>query len=69
VIETAALHEVFDLTDPDANVLFGMSLEDARDRVRSGNLAAAASGARMRAASLVAGPITPLISKTTACGF
>lgn len=37
MIETAAFHEVFDLTDPDANVLFGMSLQDARDRVRSGD--------------------------------
>jgi len=39
VIQAAALHEVFDLTDPDANVIFGMSLEDARSRVRSGDVA------------------------------
>ncbi len=39
MIETAALHELFDLTDPDANVLFGMSLQEARDRVRSGDVA------------------------------
>jgi asparagine synthase (glutamine-hydrolysing) len=38
VIETTPLHEIFDLTDPDTNVLFGMSLEDARDRVRSGDI-------------------------------
>ncbi len=38
MIETATLHEVFDLTDPNANVLFDMSLEEARDRVGSGHV-------------------------------
>jgi asparagine synthase (glutamine-hydrolysing) len=38
VIETATLHEVFDLTDPDTNLLFEMSLEEARERVRSGDV-------------------------------
>ena len=37
MIETAALNEVFDLTDPGANVLFDMSLEEARHRVASGD--------------------------------
>lgn len=38
MIETAAIHEVFDLTDPNANVLFEMSLAEARERVRSGDV-------------------------------
>jgi len=38
VIEPAAIHEVFDLTDPNANTLFDTSLEEARDRVRSGDV-------------------------------
>ncbi|MBW2232861.1 MAG: asparagine synthetase B family protein [Deltaproteobacteria bacterium] len=38
MIESAELHEVFDLTDPDANVLFDMSLDDARERLRSGDV-------------------------------
>jgi len=77
VIETAALHEVFDLTDPDANVLFGMSLEDARDRVRSGNLAAvrqieghfalvAREGQRVRMARSLQVPMRYFIVKQSA---
>ncbi len=37
MVETAVLHEVFDLCDPDSNTLFGMSLEEARARVESGD--------------------------------
>ena len=40
MVETAVLHDVFDLTDPGANVLYDMSLEDARDCVRRGDAAA-----------------------------
>jgi asparagine synthase (glutamine-hydrolysing) len=39
VIETATLHKVFDLTDPDANILFDMSPDEARSRVQSGDVA------------------------------
>jgi asparagine synthase (glutamine-hydrolysing) len=38
VIETAILHEVFDLTDPSSNIIFNMSLEEARGRVESGDI-------------------------------
>jgi len=38
VIETAAIHEVFDLTDPSSNIIFDMSLEEARSRVESGDI-------------------------------
>ena len=38
VLAAAALHGVFDLTDPDANVLFDMSLDDARECLRSGDV-------------------------------
>lgn len=37
MVDTQALREVFDLTDPERNVLFGMSLEEARERVGSGD--------------------------------
>ncbi len=37
MVETAVLHEVFDLTDPDSNSIFGMSLAEARARVESGD--------------------------------
>jgi len=37
VISTTPLHEVFDLTDPSANVLFGISLEEARGRLERGD--------------------------------
>jgi len=39
VVETDVLHEVFDLTDPDANILFDMPVEEARSRVESGDTA------------------------------
>ncbi|MDH5565440.1 MAG: asparagine synthase-related protein [Myxococcales bacterium] len=39
MIQTQHLHEVFDLTDPGANLIFGMSLEEARSRVQSGDVA------------------------------
>jgi asparagine synthase (glutamine-hydrolysing) len=38
VVDTQVLREVFDLTDPERNVLFGMSLEEARERVGSGEV-------------------------------
>jgi asparagine synthase (glutamine-hydrolysing) len=38
VIEKTALHEIFDLTDSDSNVLFDMSLGEARSRVESGDI-------------------------------
>lgn len=37
MVDTQVLREVFDLTDPERNVLFGMSLEEARERVGSGD--------------------------------
>ena len=37
LINTAAFHEVFDLTDPGSNIVFDMSLEEARSRVESGD--------------------------------
>jgi len=38
VVQAQVLHEVFDLTDPNANVLFDMALEEARSRVESGDV-------------------------------
>ncbi|HEY5656723.1 MAG TPA: asparagine synthase-related protein [Myxococcota bacterium] len=38
MIENQVLREVFDLTDPARNVLLGMSLEEARERVASGDV-------------------------------
>jgi asparagine synthase (glutamine-hydrolysing) len=37
MVDTQVLREVFDLTDPERNALFGMSLEEARERVGSGD--------------------------------
>jgi asparagine synthase (glutamine-hydrolysing) len=38
MVEPQVIREVFDLTDPDRNVLFGMSLEEARERVADGDV-------------------------------
>ena len=36
--EPQVIREVFDLTDPDRNILFGISLEEARERVAAGDV-------------------------------
>ncbi len=38
MVEPQVIREVFDLTDPDRNVIFGMSLDEARARVAAGDV-------------------------------
>jgi asparagine synthase (glutamine-hydrolysing) len=38
MVEPQVIREVFDLTDPDRNAIFGMSLEEARERVADGDV-------------------------------
>jgi asparagine synthase (glutamine-hydrolysing) len=38
MVEAQVIREVFDLTDPDRNAIFGMSLEEARERVAAGDV-------------------------------
>ncbi|MBW2494760.1 MAG: asparagine synthetase B family protein [Deltaproteobacteria bacterium] len=38
MVEPQVIREVFDLTDPDRNSIFGMSLEEARERVADGDV-------------------------------
>ncbi len=37
MLEPQAIREVFDLTDPHCNIIFGMSLDEARERVADGD--------------------------------
>jgi asparagine synthase (glutamine-hydrolysing) len=38
MLEPQVIREVFDLTDPDRNVIFGMSVDEARERVADGDV-------------------------------
>jgi asparagine synthase (glutamine-hydrolysing) len=38
MLEPQAIREVFDLTDPHCNIIFGMSLDEARERVAEGDV-------------------------------
>jgi len=38
MVEPQVIREVFDLTDPHRNVIFGMSLDEARERVAGGDV-------------------------------
>jgi asparagine synthase (glutamine-hydrolysing) len=38
MVEPQVIREVFDLTDPDCNTIFGMSLDEARERVADGDV-------------------------------
>ena len=38
MVEPKVIREVFDLTDPDRNVIFGMSVDEARERVADGDV-------------------------------
>jgi asparagine synthase (glutamine-hydrolysing) len=38
MVEPQVIREVFDLTDPDRNAIFGMSLDEARERVAGGDV-------------------------------
>ncbi|MBW2576646.1 MAG: asparagine synthetase B family protein, partial [Deltaproteobacteria bacterium] len=38
MVEPKVIREVFDLTDPDRNAIFGMSLDEARERVADGDV-------------------------------
>jgi asparagine synthase (glutamine-hydrolysing) len=38
MVEPQAIREVFDLTDPQSNVIFGMSVDEARERVANGDV-------------------------------
>ncbi|MBW2295587.1 MAG: asparagine synthetase B family protein, partial [Deltaproteobacteria bacterium] len=38
MVAPQGIHEVFDLTDPDRNVIFGLSVDEARERVADGDV-------------------------------
>jgi len=38
MVAPQGIHEVFDLTDPDCNVIFGLSVDEARERVADGDV-------------------------------
>ena len=38
MVEPQVIREVFDLTDPQRNVIFGMSVDEARERVADGDV-------------------------------
>ena len=38
MVEPQLIREVFDLTDPQRNVIFGMSVDEARERVAEGDV-------------------------------